>query len=97
MQRLAPHKVIPGNRPSNTVVIEHIDPRRLGALVALYEHKVFVQSAIWGINAFDQWGVELGKELGRNVYDCLSGERPASDEDGSTRGLINFFRSRHRG
>ena len=97
VQRLAPHKVIPGNRPSNTLVIEHIDPRRLGALVALYEHKVFVQSAIWGINAFDQWGVELGKELGRNVYDSLTGQRPASDEDGSTRGLIDFFRSRHRG
>src|SRR5690606_34440028 len=70
---------------------------RLGALVALYEHKVFVQSAIWGINAFDQWGVELGKELGRNVYDSLTGQRPASDEDGSTRGLIDFFRGRHRG
>jgi glucose-6-phosphate isomerase len=97
VQRLAPHKVIPGNRPSNTLVIEHIDPRRLGALVALYEHKVFVQSAIWGINAFDQWGVELGKELGRNVYDSLTGQRPASDEDGSTRGLIDFFRGRHRG
>jgi len=67
VERLAPHKVIPGNRPSNTLVVERISPRRLGALVAMYEHKVFVQSVIWGINAFDQWGVELGKELGKNV------------------------------
>jgi len=97
VQKLAPHKVIPGNRPSNTLVVERISPRRLGALVAMYEHKVFVQSVIWGINAFDQWGVELGKELGKGVYQRLTGgiEEPA--EDASTQGLINFFRSRHRG
>lgn len=97
VQRLAPHKVIPGNRPSNTLVVERIDPRRLGALVALYEHKVFVQSALWGINAFDQWGVELGKDLGRNVYQSLVGSQDAKTEDASTRGLIEYFRSRHRG
>src|SRR5690606_8881615 len=68
VQRLAPHKVIPGNRPSNTLVLNRIAPFSLGALVALYEHKVFVQSAIWGTNAFDQWGVELGKEMGKEVY-----------------------------
>ncbi|PVZ12572.1 MULTISPECIES: glucose-6-phosphate isomerase [unclassified Pseudomonas] len=97
IQALAPHKVIPGNRPSNTLVVERISPRRLGALVAMYEHKVFVQSVIWGINAFDQWGVELGKELGKGVYQRLIGgiEEPA--EDASTQGLIDFFRSRHRG
>jgi glucose-6-phosphate isomerase len=97
VQRLAPHKVIPGNRPSNTLVVERISPRRLGALVAMYEHKVFVQSVVWGTNAFDQWGVELGKELGKGVYQRLTGgiEEPA--EDASTQGLINFFRSRHRG
>ena len=97
VQRLAPHKVIPGNRPSNTLVLDRISPRRLGALVALYEHKVFVQSAIWGINAFDQWGVELGKELGRNVYQGLTSFEPAPAADGSTQGLIDFFRGRHRG
>ena len=97
IQRLAPHKVIPGNRPSNTLVVERIDPRRLGALVALYEHKVFVQSAMWGINAFDQWGVELGKELGCNVYQSLIGSHEANGEDASTQGLIDYFRSRHRG
>jgi glucose-6-phosphate isomerase len=97
VQRLAPHKVIPGNRPSNTLVLERIDPRRLGALVALYEHKVFVQSVIWGINAFDQWGVELGKELGMGVYQRLSGTLESSAEDASTQGLIDYFRGRHRG
>ena len=97
VQKLAPHKVIPGNRPSNTLVVERISPRRLGALVAMYEHKVFVQSVIWGINAFDQWGVELGKELGKGVYNRLTGAEEAVADDASTQGLINYFRGRHRG
>ncbi|AYC31667.1 glucose-6-phosphate isomerase [Pseudomonas cavernae] len=97
VQRLAPHKVIPGNRPSNTLVLERISPRRLGALVAMYEHKVFAQSVIWGINAFDQWGVELGKELGKSVYQRLTGSNEQPAEDASTQGLIDFFRGRHRG
>lgn len=97
IQALAPHKVIPGNRPSNTLVIDRINPGRLGALVALYEHKVFVQSVIWGINAFDQWGVELGKELGKDVYEHLTGYDQPEAADSSTQGLINHFRGRHRG
>ncbi|WP_457969367.1 glucose-6-phosphate isomerase [Pseudomonas sp. R4-84] len=97
VQKLAAHKVIPGNRPSNTLVVERISPRRLGALVALYEHKVFVQSVVWGINAFDQWGVELGKELGKGVYNRLVGSEESAAEDASTQGLINYFRGRHRG
>lgn len=97
VQRVAPHKVIPGNRPSNTLVLERISPRRLGALVALYEHKVFVQSVIWGTNAFDQWGVELGKELGKGVYQRLIGGNEEPAEDASTQGLIAYFRGRHRG
>lgn len=97
IQKLAPHKVIPGNRPSNTLVVERISPRRLGALVAMYEHKVFVQSVIWGINAFDQWGVELGKELGKGVYNRLTGAEETLADDASTQGLINYFRGRHRG
>ncbi|MBL0845343.1 glucose-6-phosphate isomerase [Pseudomonas mediterranea] len=97
VQKLASHKVIPGNRPSNTLVVERISPRRLGALVALYEHKVFVQSVVWGINAFDQWGVELGKELGKGVYNRLVGSEESAAEDASTQGLINYFRGRHRG
>ena len=97
VQKLAAHKVIPGNRPSNTLVVERISPRRLGALVALYEHKVFVQSVVWGINAFDQWGVELGKELGKGVYNRLVGTEETAADDASTQGLINYFRGRHRG
>ncbi|TWI50871.1 glucose-6-phosphate isomerase [Pseudomonas duriflava] len=94
---LAPHKVIPGNRPSNTLVFERVTPSSLGALVALYEHKVFVQSVIWGINAFDQWGVELGKELGKDVYQHLIGAAEGKATDGSTQGLVEYFRRHHRG
>lgn len=94
---LAPHKVIPGNRPSNTLVLERISPRSLGSLIAMYEHKVFVQSTVWGINAFDQWGVELGKELGQDAYHCLTDRDAPEAEDASTQGLLDFFRSRHRG
>ena len=97
VQSLAPHKVIPGNRPSNTLVVERISPRRLGALVAMYEHKVFVQSVIWGTNAFDQWGVELGKEMGKAVYQRLTGGTDEPADDASTQGLIDYFRGRHRG
>lgn len=97
VQRLAPHKVIPGNRPSNILVMNRIAPFELGALVALYEHKVFVQSAIWGINAFDQWGVELGKEMGKEVYQRLTGQLDGSASDASTQGLIAHFREHHRG
>ncbi len=97
VQKLAPHKVIPGNRPSNTLVVERISPRRLGALVAMYEHKVFVQSVVWGTNAFDQWGVELGKEMGKAVYHRLTGGTEEPADDPSTQGLINYFRGRHRG
>jgi glucose-6-phosphate isomerase len=97
VQRLAPHKVVPGNRPSNTLVMERISPRRLGALIAMYEHKVYVQSVLWGINGFDQWGVELGKELGKGVYSRLTGQEESAAEDGSTQGLIDFFRGNHRG
>jgi len=97
VQRLAPHKVVPGNRPSNTLVMERISPRRLGALIAMYEHKVYVQSVLWGVNAFDQWGVELGKELGKSVYQGLTDWEPAPAADASTQGLIDYFRGRHRG
>ena len=97
VQRLAPHKVIPGNRPSNILVMNRIAPFELGALVALYEHKVFVQSAIWGINAFDQWGVELGKEMGKEVYQRLTGQLDSNASDASTQGLIDHFREHHRG
>ncbi|MEC8426900.1 MAG: glucose-6-phosphate isomerase, partial [Pseudomonadota bacterium] len=74
---IAPHKVIEGNRPSNTLLIEQLTPKTLGALTALYEHKVFTLSVLLGINAFDQWGVELGKQLGSKAYQALkTGELP---------------------
>ena len=63
VENLVPHRTFPGNRPSTSIVVKKLDPRALGMLLALYEHKVYVQSVIWGINAFDQWGVELGKKL----------------------------------
>lgn len=87
VKRLAPHLVCPGDRPSNTLLLERLDARSLGALLALYEHKVFVQGVIWGINSFDQWGVQLGKQLAATILDELSGgERQA--HDASTAGLI---------
>lgn len=90
--RLAPHKVIPGNRPSNTLVLPQLDPQRLGALIALYEHKVYIQSVIWGINAFDQWGVELGKELGKRIFPLLQAPPADQQTDSSTLGLAELFR-----
>jgi glucose-6-phosphate isomerase len=97
IERLASHKVIPGNRPSNTVALEIINPHSLGALIALYEHKVFVQGVIWGVNSFDQWGVELGKELSNSVHSLLTRYDAQPADDSSTQGLIDFFRGRHRG
>jgi len=96
---LAPQKVIPGNRPSNTLYFDKSTPQTMGALIALYEHKVFVQGKIWGINSFDQWGVELGKQLGDKVHSALLTEEDnlKSDFDSSTMGLIEAFRSmRHK-
>jgi glucose-6-phosphate isomerase len=89
---LATHKTMPGNKPSNTLLFDQLDPRTLGALVALYEHKVFVQGAIWGVNSFDQWGVELGKELGNQVLDKLVNDKAELNFDGSTNQLISKFR-----
>ncbi len=88
IERLAPHRTFPGNRPSNTIVLDELTPATLGALLALYEHKVFVQGVIWQICPFDQWGVELGKELAANVGRLLAGEVDARGVDGSTRGLV---------
>ena len=88
---LAPHRSFPGNRPSNTILLPAMTPHSLGALIALYEHKVFVQGVIWGINSFDQWGVELGKALAKDVEAALqAGPGTSSDtrQDASTRGLI---------
>ena len=88
IERLVPHKTFPGNRPSNTILMEYLTPATLGALIALYEHKVFVQGAIWDVNSYDQWGVELGKVLARKIEAELNGEAQPAQHDGSTNGLI---------
>jgi glucose-6-phosphate isomerase len=87
-ETLQPHKTFPGNRPSNTILLSKLTPYTLGQLVALYEHKIFVQGAIWGINSFDQWGVELGKKLALTILDDLSGHDRAA-HDSSTNALID--------
>lgn len=85
---LLPHRTFPGNRPSNMIVMDELTPATLGALIALYEHKVFVQGAIWGLNSFDQWGVELGKVLAKQIEDELRGATNPTAHDSSTSGLI---------
>ncbi|MEO6145667.1 MAG: glucose-6-phosphate isomerase [Sulfuriferula sp.] len=89
IKALLPHKVFPGNRPSNTLLYRKLDPHTLGALIALYEHKVFVQGMIWDVNSFDQWGVELGKQLAGAIEKGLVNPGRASEHDSSTNGLIN--------
>ena len=90
--RQARHRVFPGNRPSTTLVIPKLTPRALGRIVALYEHRVFTEGVILGINSFDQWGVELGKELALALQPILAGEASAEGKDASTRMLINYLR-----
>ena len=87
---LAPHKVSPGNKPSNTLLLPALSPYYLGALIAMYEHKVFCQGVLWGLNSFDQWGVELGKQLSGPIYQALSGG-DISALDSSTQALIQHF------
>ncbi len=94
-EALAPHKVFEGNRPSNTLLYQRLDPQTLGMLIALYEHKVFVQGVIWQINSFDQWGVELGKQLAPPIRKALEADADPGQHDSSTLGLIAEIR-RHR-
>jgi glucose-6-phosphate isomerase len=89
-----PHRACEGNRPSTTILAERLDPSTLGALVSLYEHAVFTQAAIWDVDPFDQWGVELGKRLaGRIAGELTAGGEPDLTHDGSTNGLIRRYRS----
>jgi glucose-6-phosphate isomerase len=93
IEKLAPHKVFSGNRPSSTFLYPHLDPRTLGRLIAFYEHKVFVQGVIWNINSFDQWGVELGKELAGRLAPIVSDAHASTEGlDASTAGLIDYRR-----
>ena len=91
--RLAAHKTMPGNKPSNTLMFDSLTPKTLGALVAMYEHKVFVQGVIWNLNSFDQWGVELGKVLGNQVLAGIQGNAEEESFDASTQQLIARFRA----
>ncbi len=93
IKALTPHKVFPGNRPSNTIMYSRLDPATLGKLVALYEHKVFVQGTIWNVNSYDQWGVELGKQLAKALLPKVEGAETAESHDSSTRGLLDHFRA----
>jgi glucose-6-phosphate isomerase len=88
IERLAPHKTFPGNRPSNTILVDYLTPASLGALIALYEHKTFVQGVLWDVNSFDQWGVELGKVLAKKIEAELAGDASPEQHDSSTNGLI---------
>ncbi|XP_064598731.1 glucose-6-phosphate isomerase-like [Liolophura sinensis] len=90
---ILPHKVFEGNRPSNSIMFQKLTPFTLGALVVMYEHKIFTQGTIWDINSYDQWGVELGKQLAKVIQPELKGKDPVNSHDASTNGLINFFKS----
>ena len=92
IEKLTPHKVFAGNKPTNSILFKKLTPRTLGRLIAMYEHKIFVQGVIWNIFSFDQWGVELGKQLAGQILPELEGEAPVASHDSSTNGLINAFK-----
>ena len=94
IEALIPYKVFPGNRPTSTLLFDTLDPKTLGAIVALYEHKIFVQGVIWNINSFDQWGVELGKQLAKSILHELNNNDYIGTHDSSTNGLINHYKRR---
>ena len=91
IKALTPHKVFPGNRPSNTLFYEQLTPETLGSLVALYEHKVFTQGVIWNVNSYDQWGVELGKQLAKALLPKVEGKQTGEGHDSSTQGLLAYY------
>ena len=96
-EAVVPHRVMEGNRPSNTILAERLDPETLGALVALYEHITFTQGAVWGIDSFDQWGVELGKQLAQELAPAVAGDPAAAAEaDPSTQSLIAYYQEHRR-
>ncbi len=97
LKKVLPHKIFSGNRPTNSILVRQLDPHTLGMLIALYEHKVFVQGIVWRINSFDQWGVELGKQLAKAILPELEGAAPATTHDASTNGLINTFKGMRDG
>ncbi|MBA2542715.1 MAG: glucose-6-phosphate isomerase, partial [Deltaproteobacteria bacterium] len=94
LDALAQHKTFTGNRPTTSIMLQRVTPRTLGSLIALYEHKIFVQGIVWDIYSFDQWGVELGKALASKILPELEGPQPVTTHDASTNGLINLYKSR---
>lgn len=92
IEKIAPHRVFEGNRPTNSILVKKITPYTLGSLIAMYEHKIFVQGVIWDIFSFDQWGVELGKVLANGILPELKGDEEVTSHDGSTNGLINSYK-----
>jgi glucose-6-phosphate isomerase len=96
IKALTPHKLFEGNRPTNSILFKQLTPRILGSLIAMYEHKIFVQGVIWNIFSFDQWGVELGKQLANKILPELEDDRPVKTHDSSTNGLINAFKKMRR-
>jgi len=97
IRRLTPHKVFAGNRPTNSILFQKLTPQVLGSLIAMYEHKIFAQGVIWNIFSFDQWGVELGKQLAGKILPELGDERPVVSHDSSTNGLINLYKEMRKG
>jgi len=93
IEKLLPHKVFDGDNPTNSILVQKIDPHTLGSLIAMYEHKIFVQGVIWNVYSFDQWGVELGKVLAQNILPELSSSEPVHSHDSSTNGLINAYKA----
>ncbi len=94
IEALVPQKTFTGNRPTSSIVVQKITPKTLGSLVAMYEHKIFTQGIVWDIYSFDQWGVELGKQLAQKILPELAGDAPVTSHDVSTNGLINFYKAR---
>jgi len=94
IKSIGPHKEFKGNRPTNSIMMDSVNPFTLGAIIALYEHKIFTQGVIWDINSYDQWGVELGKQLAKKIEPEMAGTDAVSSHDSSTNGLINFVKAR---
>ncbi len=93
IEQLVPFMVFEGNRPTNSILLQEITPRSLGALIAMYEHKIFTQGIIWNVYSFDQWGVQLGKQLANAILPELKHNEPVTSHDVSTNGLINAYKT----
>jgi glucose-6-phosphate isomerase len=93
ISKIWPHKVFEGNRPTNSILFKKLTPKVLGSLIAMYEHKIFVQGVMWDIFSFDQWGVELGKQLAKKILPELEGNASVDSHDNSTNGLISTYKA----